>query len=136
MEDAVQIGLVDAAEEAVGPAMTHAEQSELAHLRAENERLRQSHAAKDERIQKLEDELVIERQQKLAWTEIMRGMTQTMNDMCATTDPKVWEQRLADYLSKVSCSSAAGLRHPSLSGSGHHVASIVHPCFERLENHR
>ena len=25
MEDAVQIGLVDAAEEAVGPAMTHAE---------------------------------------------------------------------------------------------------------------
>ena len=53
MEDAVQIGLVDAAEEEMGPAIARAEQSEVKNLQAEIERRRQSEAAKDERIQQL-----------------------------------------------------------------------------------
>ena len=136
MEDAVQIGLVDAAEEAVGLAMARAEQSEVANLQTEIERRRQSEAAKDEEIQQLKNELTVERQQNMSLHETLRHISQTANDGGATADPKIWEQRLTDYLAKVSCSSGTGLGHAGLSGRGHQVLSIVHPCFERLENHR
>ena len=116
--------------------MAHAEQSKVKNLQDEIERRRQSEAAKDERIQQLEDENAVERQQNMSLQEILRRISQTANDGCATADPKIWEQRLTDYLAKVSCSSATGLSHAGLSGRGHQVVSIVHSCFERLENHR
>ena len=136
MDDAMQFGLVVSVEEEVQALITQAEQSEVAHLRAENERLRQSNAVKDEENQQLKNELEVERQQKMFWIETIRRDAHSHLDMCATADPKIWEQRLTDYLAKVSCSSATGLSHAGLSGRGHQEVSIVHSCFERLENHR
>ena len=50
------------------------------------------------------------------WSETIRRNAQTMMELCTTTDPKIWEQRLTDYLAKVSYILGTDLDHASLSG--------------------
>ena len=92
--DAAELGFAGEAEHHVHQPLDVSEQRELVDLRASNARLVQSIEEKHARIQKLEQELAVERQQNLTWSETMKSYAQNMLNMCLNSDPKLWETHL------------------------------------------